>query len=52
MQYINIYRSPLGTMTLASDGASLTGLWFHCQKYFAGTLGRNMKTGIFPFLTR
>lgn len=38
MQYINIYRSPLGTMTLASNGASLTGLWFHGQKYFAGTL--------------
>lgn len=27
------YRSPLGDMTLQSDGKSLTGLWFDGQKY-------------------
>ena len=32
------YDSPLGGITLASDGAALTGLWFDGQKYFAGTL--------------
>lgn len=48
MQYINIYRSPLGTMTIASDGASLTGLWFHVQKYFAGTLGPEHKNRDLP----
>ena len=28
--------SPLGGITLASDGESLTGLWFDGQRYFAG----------------
>ena len=30
--------SPLGGITLASDGRALTGLWFDGQKYFADTL--------------
>lgn len=34
MQYINSYQSPLGQITMASDGEALTGLWFHGQKYF------------------
>lgn len=38
MQYTNKYRSPLGEITLASDGDYLTGLWFDGQKYFAATL--------------
>ena len=38
MQYTNTYRSPIGNMTMASDGAHLTGLWFDGQKYFADTL--------------
>ncbi len=40
MQYTNSYRSPLGPITLASDGARLTGLWFDGQKYFAATLSQ------------
>ena len=32
--YIYHYNSPLGGITLASDGESLTGLWFDGQKYF------------------
>lgn len=28
------YSSPLGKMTMASDGKTLTGLWFDGQKYF------------------
>ena len=36
--YIAHYSSPLGSMTLASDGTALTGLWFNGQKYFADTL--------------
>jgi len=28
------YISPLGGITLASDGKALTGLWFDGQKYF------------------
>lgn len=36
--YIYHYNSPLGGITLASDGGSLTGLWFDGQKHFGGTL--------------
>lgn len=28
------YRSPLGDITMASDGTALIGLWFDGQKYF------------------
>lgn len=38
MQYTNQYQSPLGGITMASDGESLTGLWFERQKYYAATL--------------
>ncbi len=38
MDYISHYTSPLGGITLASDGEALTGLWFDGQKYFAATL--------------
>ncbi|MBO4311664.1 MAG: methylated-DNA--[protein]-cysteine S-methyltransferase [Desulfovibrionaceae bacterium] len=38
MEYVYHYRSPLGGITLASDGEALTGLWFDGQKYFAGAL--------------
>ena len=32
MEYITTYDSPLGNITLASDGEYLTGLWFDTQK--------------------
>ena len=38
MDYTHRYVSPLGGITLASDGEYLTGLWFDGQKYFADTL--------------
>ena len=38
MQYIQKYHSPLGAITLASDGEALTGLWFDGQKHFGGNL--------------
>ena len=38
MTYTSDYPSPLGAITLASDGQSLTGLWFDGQKYFGSTL--------------
>ena len=38
MQYIYKYQSPIGGITIASDGSSLTGLWFDGQKYFAASL--------------
>lgn len=33
MDYIHKYQSPLGNITLASEGNCLTGLWFDGQKY-------------------
>lgn len=38
MQYIDFYASPLGKMTIASNGQKLTGLWFDKQKYFGAGL--------------
>ena len=38
MYYTSDYISPLGGITMASDGQSLTGLWFDGQKYFAVNL--------------
>ena len=38
MDYTHHVDSPLGSITLASDGQALTGLWFDGQKYFADTL--------------
>ncbi len=38
MTYIHKYSSPLGGITLASDGQALTGLWFDGQKYYGDTL--------------
>lgn len=41
MQYTNHYDSPLGGITLGSNGEELIGLWFDEQKYFGDTLGRD-----------
>ena len=38
MNYTFEYNSPVGSLTIASDGESITGLWIKGQKYFAGTL--------------
>lgn len=40
MEYTHHYMSPLGGITLASDGQALIGLWFDDQKYFGDTLGK------------
>lgn len=39
MDYTYSYVSPLGTLTVASDGTSVTGLWIRGQKYYASKLG-------------
>lgn len=41
MDYTYHYESPLGSITLASDGEALIGLWFDEQKYFADTLSKD-----------
>jgi methylated-DNA-[protein]-cysteine S-methyltransferase len=38
MQYTNKYHSPLGDITVVSNGEALTGLWLDGQKYIGGTL--------------
>ena len=38
LDYIHYFSSPLGGITMASDGLKLTGLWFDGQKYFADSL--------------
>ena len=38
MDFTHHYESKLGGITLASDGNSLTGLWFDGQKYFGANL--------------
>lgn len=38
MVYTQHYTSPLGGITMASDGAALIGLWFDGQKYFADSI--------------
>lgn len=37
-QYIDTYASPLGIITMGSNGKQLTGLWFEGQKHFDDTL--------------
>ena len=41
MRFISRYESPLGRLTLASDGDALTGLWFAGQKYDAEGLSED-----------
>ena len=36
MEHTTVYFSPIGALTLATDGNSLTGLWLAGQKYFGG----------------
>lgn len=38
MIYISEYKSPLGKITLASDGKNLIGLWIEGQKYYFSNL--------------
>ena len=48
MNYIHHYQSPLGKITMASDGKSLIGLWFEEQKYFASTINNETTETTLP----
>lgn len=48
MQYIFTYHSPIGDITLASNGAELSGLWFVGQKYYADTLREGVEKKDLP----
>lgn len=48
MDYIKKITSPLGGITLASDGEALTGLWFDGQKYFGDALSEEYTENELP----
>lgn len=48
MTYIYHYHSPLGGITISSNGSELTGLWFDGQKYFGSTLPKNYQEQNLP----
>ena len=52
MTYIYEYTSPLGSITLASNGESLTGLWFDGQKYFPHKLISESTEAELPIFTQ
>ena len=48
MEFTHHYDSPLGGITLASDGEALIGLWFDGQKYFTDTLEKEYEDRDLP----
>ena len=48
MEFTHHYDSPLGGITLASDGEALIGLWFDGQKYFPDTLEKEYEDRDLP----
>jgi methylated-DNA-[protein]-cysteine S-methyltransferase len=42
VEYLHNIKSPIGTLTLASDGENISGLWIEGQKYFKGTLEKEV----------
>lgn len=50
--YICKYLSPIGLITLASNGTAVTGAWFEGQKYYASTLKGAYEEKEVPSLSR
>ncbi len=48
MDFVHHYQSPLGGITIASDGEALIGLWFDGQRYFADTVDKNAREKSLP----
>jgi methylated-DNA-[protein]-cysteine S-methyltransferase len=42
MEYVYRIKSPVGILTVSSDGKNVCGLWIEGQKYFAKTLGKDV----------
>jgi methylated-DNA-[protein]-cysteine S-methyltransferase len=42
MEYIYNIQSPVGMLTVSSDGDNILGLWIEGQKYFARGLGKDV----------
>lgn len=52
MDYTYHYQSPLGGITLSSNGTELTGLWFDGQKYFGDTLPKEYEEKALPIFAQ
>ena len=48
MDCVYRYPSPIGSITMASNGTALTGLWFDNQKHFAQTLSEPYDEKLLP----
>lgn len=48
MDYTYHYNSPLGGITLSSNGTELTGLWFDGQKHFGDALRKEYEEKTLP----
>jgi methylated-DNA-[protein]-cysteine S-methyltransferase len=42
VEYIHNIKSPVGILTISSDGKNISGLWIEGQKYFAKTLEKDV----------
>ena len=51
MNYLSHYSSPLGPMTLTSDGEALTGVWFDEKNRFANALANDTVEQDLPIFT-
>ena len=45
MQYKTEWKSPIGTLTIASDGSAITGLWMEGQAYWGAGLSDMAQDG-------
>ena len=52
MIYVDKYSSPLGEITLASNGQQLTGVWFDGQKFYAGNVPEDYKYEELPIFAQ
>ena len=48
MRFVTTLPSPVGLLTLASDGTALTGLWLEGQKYFGAGLSDTVQEKTLP----
>jgi methylated-DNA-[protein]-cysteine S-methyltransferase len=48
MEYVYDIPSPVGTLTVSSDGEYVSGLWIAGQKYFVETLGTDVRKQHIP----
>lgn len=52
MIYSKNIPSPVGTLTIASDGTAIVGLWLEGQKYFADPVGTMTECGDLPIFAQ